>query len=170
MKYILSFILLIPLLASCQADKSALSKYPVQVGDIVFDEKLDDKNFKKCNPKESYGYQYYNDSKGFEYKGEKLKIEKELEALQLKSLGKENGYITIRFLVNCEGKTGLFRIEEMNEEYLKTNFDEKFLDALFKFTKNLNGWIPKEIQGKKIDYYQYLTFKIKHGEVSEILP
>ncbi|MEG1590311.1 hypothetical protein [Chryseobacterium sp.] len=170
MKYILLFILLIPLLASCQADKSALSKYPVQVGDIVFDEKLDDKNFKKCNPKESYGYQYYNDSKGFGYKGEKLKIEKELEALQLKSLGKENGYITIRFLVNCEGKTGLFRIEEMNEEYLKTNFDEKFLDALFKFTKNLNGWIPKEIQGKKIDYYQYLTFKIKHGEVSEILP
>jgi hypothetical protein len=28
----------------------------------------------------------------------------------------------------------------------------------------------KEIKGLKVDYYQYLTYKIENGKVSEVLP
>ena len=158
------------MIVSCQTEKGATSKYHAQVGDIIFDEKIDDVNFKKCISDDQFMFQYYNDSKGFQYKGEKYEIEKKLKSLNLKSLKKENGYITIRFLVNCEGKTGWFRMQQMNEDYKKYVFDEKLSNQLLIFTKSLNGWIPKEIEEKKIDYYQYLTYKIENGQVSEILP
>ena len=83
---------------------------------------------------------------------------------------KETGYITIRFLVNCEGKTGLFRIQQINGDYKETTFDNKLVTTIFNFVKNLNGWIIEENKGTKVDYYQYLSFKIENGIVKEILP
>lgn len=48
--------------------------------------------------------------------------------------------------------------------------DETIENKLLKFAKLLNGWMPKKIEGLKIDYYQYLTYKIEDGKVSEVLP
>ena len=72
--------------------------------------------------------------------------------------------------MNCEGKTGMFRVQQMDENYKETFFDKRFTNQLLEFTKSLNEWIPKEYLGIKINYYQYLTFKIKDGKISEILP
>ena len=58
----------------------------------------------------------------------------------------------------------------MNENYVEENFDKDLTAKLLNFTKSLNGWVPKEIEGYKLDYYQYLTYKITNGKVSEILP
>ncbi len=168
MKNLLYILLLSPILFSCQSEKN-VTVYPNQVGDIVFDKNIDNPDFKRCLDKD-YGIQYYNDSKGFQYNGEKITIIRELEKLNLSSPKKINGYITIRFVINCEGKTGLFRVQQMNEHYQEENFDKDFSLKLLNFTKSLNGWIPIEIRGKKIDYYQYLTYKITDGKVSEILP
>ena len=92
-----------------------------------------------------------------------------LEKLKLSSSKNTNGFVTIRFLVNCEGKTGLFRTQQLNENYTEENFDRDFIENL-SFTKSLYGWITKEVQRRKSDYYQYLTYKITDGKVSEILP
>lgn len=158
-----------PLLANCQSEKNALSKYTANVGNIAFNEDSDGSDFKRCLS-DDFTFQYYNDLKGFQYKGEKIEIERKLAALDLQDDRKENGYITIRFIVNCEGKTGMFRVQQMNENYQKFAFDKKFGDQLLEFTEKLDGWIPKEYDGRKLDYYQYLTFKIENGKVSEILP
>lgn len=163
--YILFFS---PILFSCQSEK-AVTVYPNQVGDIIFDKNVDNPNFKRCMDKD-YGIQYYNDSEGFQYKGEKIAIIQALEKLNLSSFKKINGYVTIRFVVNCEGKTGLFRIQQMNENYTEEKLNKDLVEKLSNFTKSLNGWIPKEIEGRKFDYYQYLTYKITDGKVSEILP
>jgi len=168
MKNIFCILFLLPILFSCQSEKS-ISVYPNQVGDIVFDKNTDNPDFKRCQSKD-FGLQYYNDSKGFQYEGEKFAVVQELEKLNLSSSKKINGYITIRFVVNCEGKTGLFRIQQMNDNYLEEKPDKDFSAKLLNFTQSLNGWIPKEISGRKIDYYQYLTYKITNGKVSEILP
>ena len=169
MKNIFFYILfLLPILFSCQSEKT-VTVYPNQVGDIIFDKNIDDPNFKRCMDKD-YGIQYYNDEKGFQYKGEKIEIVQALEKLKLSSSEKINGYVTIRFVVNCEGKTGLFRTLQMNENYQQENFDKQFVEKLLNFTQSLTGWLPKEIQGHQLDYYQYLTYKITDGKVSEILP
>lgn len=168
MKNLFLFILLIPLLMNCQTEK-AVSKYPSHVGNIEFDEKIDDPNFKRCLD-EKYVFQYYNDSNGFQYKSEKREIEKEILTLNLPENKEANGYVTIRFVINCEGKSGMFRMQQIDNEYKEYTFDKKLSDQLLNFTKKLNGWIPKEIEKKKVDYYQYLTYKIENGKVSEILP
>lgn len=170
MKNLLYILFFLPILFSCQSEKN-VTVYPNQVGDIIFDKNIDNPDFKRCMDKD-YGIQYYsiNNSNGLQYKGEKITIIRELEKLNLSSSKKINGYITIRFVINCEGKTGLFRVQQMNEYYQEENFDKDFSVKLLNFTKSLNGWIPIEIRGKKLDYYQYLTYKITDGKVSEILP
>lgn len=156
---------------SCQVE-TFKSKYPDTVGDIYFDEKLDEAGFGKCGAGKDrpFSFQYYHGDKELNYKGEKIVIEEKLKKENISSEKKINGYITVRFLVNCEGKTGLFRLSHLNPELENTVLDEKLKDKLLKFTKSLSGWMPKEIEGLKVDYYQYLTYKIEDGKVSEVLP
>ena len=162
-KILMKFLLLMffPILFSCQTEK--ISKLTSNVGDIEFDEKLDDKNFKLCNTSQ---LQYFNLNKELQYEGEKLAIIENFEQLNLETDAKSNGYITIRFIVNCEGKTNRFRVQQFNAEYKEFSFDKNFVNEILEFTKNLNGWQNLE----KRDYYQYLTFKIENGKVTEILP
>ena len=129
MKNTLLLLSIILLFANCQSEQNAVSKYPAHVGDIIFSKKLDGADFKRCLD-EKFTFQYYNDSKGFQFKGEKIRIERKLEALHLKSDENSNGYITIRFVVNCEGKAGQFRIQEMNENYQEISFTKKFTSQL----------------------------------------
>ena len=95
MRNLVVLILLLPLFTHCQTEKNVVSKYPANVGDIAFDEKLDDSQFKRCLD-ETYSFQYYNDSQGFQFKGEKIELERKLETLNLKSNHASKGFITIR--------------------------------------------------------------------------
>lgn len=158
-------------LVSCQTEKNA-KKYPGTVGDIEFDKKLDDPDFKKCGTGKlaSFSLQYYQGKEGFSYKGEKIAIVEKLKKENIYSEKKINGYITVRFLVNCEGKAGLFRVQHMSSDLKDIALDEELENKLLQFTKSLDGWMPKEIKGLKVDYYQYLTYKIENGKVSEVLP
>lgn len=171
MKAIFCFILFSFTLFSCQTEKK-VSKYPNTVGDITFDEKLDETGFKKCGigKDKPFSFQYYNVSQEFDYKGEKIAIEEKLKKENISSEKKINGYITVRFLVNCEGKTGLFRVKHLDSDLKDVALDQDMENKLLKFTKSLNGWVPKKIEGLKLDYYQYLTYKIEDGKVSEVLP
>lgn len=145
-------------------------QYLNEVGDIQFDSKIDDPTFKACNPEQSF--QYYNFSKGFQYKGEKYEIWNIWQNISKSNLNilPETGYITVRFLVNCNGKTGLFRIQQMDKDYKKTLFDKNTIYIILNFVKSLNSWPVQEYKQKKVDYYQYLTFKLEDGIIKEILP
>ena len=70
-KILMKFLLLMffPILFSCQSEK--IAKITSSVGDIEFDEKLDDKNFKLCNTTQ---LQYFNLNKELQYEGEKCAI------------------------------------------------------------------------------------------------
>ena len=143
------------------------------VGDIDFNKIVDNVAFSKCN--ENSSFQYYNIFNGFQYKGEKdeiLKLWKETANLKESNNDSQikDGYITVRFLINCNGKSGLFRIQQMNKDYEETNFNITLVNAIMNFVKNLDGWIVGEHNGAKVDYYQYLTFKIENGIITEILP
>ena len=142
------------------------------VGDIPFNKELDDESFNICNETNinQYYVRYSSDTPP-SYKGEKRGLEKAIfSKYSFPQSEKENGYVTIRFIVNCEGETGRFRIEEMDFAYKPQKLDEKITSQLLEIVKNLNDWIPRKSNGESLDFYQYLTFKIKKGQIIKILP
>ena len=169
MNKISSLFFLIPLISFGQNKTIIKSEYPNNVGDIEFNSKTDKQDFELCNKNRIY--QYFNNSGGLEYEGEKLKIENVFkENYKSEKINNETGLIRINFIVNCKGKTDRFRLISMDENYNEKVFLKSITDQLIAITKNLNGWKAKKIKERDIDYYQYLIFKIENGQLKEILP
>lgn len=168
-KFSLLFFTLAFSLPSCAQRKELKSPPPHDhVGDTSFDKELDDPTFRVCNQLQVA--QYYNFGKGLQYKGEKAALNSHFKKLFLDLKESESGFITIRFIVNCEGKTGWFRVQEMDVNYKPKKFKKTLLDELVKLTMELDGWVIGEDNGRKFDYYQYLTFKFHNGKLIEIMP
>ena len=138
------------------------------VGDILPNVELDDPSFKRCF--EGHIFQYFNDSKGLLYEGEKPAINTAFEVYIHPILKGENGLIRIRFVVNCRGETGRFRLMAMDNNYKEKSFPESVSEQLMEISKSLKGWKTKYIEGGEIDYYQYLIFKIEDAQLIEIMP
>lgn len=160
---------LILLLASCRTGRNPDdSGYPANVGDITPDPQLDDPGFSVC--REHYIPQYYSVETGFE--GEKPAMERHFrdKFVKNKQWKGENGYITIRFVVNCRGQSGRFRVLEMGKDLKPKQFPRALSGQLLELTKSLTGWQPGQSKIKALDYYQYLTFQIVDGDIAGILP
>jgi len=154
---------------SCEREQKSIEEYPLQVGDINFDADLDNPDFKLCD--EAAVLQYYNFGKGVQYRGEKLSINNYFEdKFKARDLEGDTGFITVRFIVNCEGKTGRHRIEGMDYNFKKKEFSKELTSSLLQLTKEMDGWLTSEYDGKAYDYYQYLTFKMEKGRLMEIMP
>lgn len=165
---VFKFLILFPLVVFSQ-DKATVSLYPAYIGDIEFNKGIDDESFKLCF--EKHIFQYFNDSHGLEYEGEKVALEREFaKEYKSKFIKNETGSIRINFVVNCNGKTDRFRLIAMDENYIEKQFESSITEQLLRITKSLKGWKGKQIQGHAINYYQYLIFKIENGQLKEILP
>jgi len=164
------FLALLAFFGACKPGKNAriTGDYPKQVGDIKADPMLDDTTFHAC--RESNIPQYYSVDGSFE--GENPAIERYFKQnfRKQKTWTKSNGYLTIRFVVNCKGETGRFRIQEMDLNYHAKKFPETLSQHLLTLCKQMNGWKAGKSETLVHDYYQYLTFTIAHGEILRITP
>jgi hypothetical protein len=142
------------------------------VGDIPFDEDTDNPDFELCY-EEQYIRQYFNFSKGVQYKGEKPAILQHFHDNYKAIDSKQSGLLRIRFIVNCKGETDRFRLMGANENLEPMEFDSEISDQLLQLSKKMDGWLPiaeESMNDMKLDYYQYLIFKIHNGELIEIMP
>lgn len=173
MKQITLIGLLSLILLSCGTPKQLTQKtdYPANVGDIEFDEALDDTSFHRCHP-EKYTVQYFNFSDGFQFEGEKDSLDRIFHSRYVPYKKKnQNGYVRIRFVVNCKNESGMFRLLTSDFDYQPFQFNPKITDQLMAITKSLNHWKPlSDEQNGPRDYYQYLIFRIEEGEIKEIMP
>jgi hypothetical protein len=169
MRLSLPTLILLSFLSCCSRLSPSNPDYPRHVGDLSFDAKTDDPNFKVCN--ETEVFQYYNFGNGLQYKGEKPKIvEHFTRGLTKQGAPTDTGFITIRFIVNCQGATGRFRVQGIDSNYQEKKFSPALTGQLLSLTKQLDGWVIGKYEGMIYDYYQYLTFKIENGKLIEIMP
>ncbi|MEL6560406.1 MAG: hypothetical protein AAFQ94_19605 [Bacteroidota bacterium] len=154
-------------LIACQSkpEKDEILRH---VGDITFDPEIDNVDFEICN--ENRIYQYYNFSNAIMYEGEKATLVREIHNEFEVTDADDNGYISVRFVVNCKGQTGRFRVTTMNDDYQEIQLSTALTNQLLEIVKSRKGWLKGESRGKKRDYYQYLTFKIKNGQLIDIMP
>ena len=171
MRIHLTIFLLLALLSACHPPKKVSdtgSNYPKNVGDIQPDSVLDGASFRVC--RENNIPQYYSIQSGYE--GEKPAIERYFKEnfRKNKAWNKENGYLTVRFVVNCNGQTGRFRLLEMDADYHPKKFPESLSTHLLELCKKMDGWLPGKSENIPYDYYQYLTFTLEKGEIIRITP
>ena len=171
-KSLLRLVLLFSILCSCQTDKKGNEKeeYLRWVGDIEQNHQIDETDFKVCNDDDKI-LQYFNLGEGPVYNGEKSKIVSTFKTKYKPVTGNnENGLIRIRFVVNCEGKAGRFRVLQSDYDYEEKAFDKEIVSQLLNITKGIEKWEVFKRKEISVDYYMYLIFKITEGQLTQILP
>lgn len=116
--------------------------------------------------------EYFNREPETKHKGGKRYLEKYfLEKYSSPYDTTQNGYIRIRFIVNCNEETGRFSIQQTDINYKEIKFKYEIASQLFLLTKSLTEWINNSPNKRESnDTYKHLTFKIKNGQIEEILP
>jgi len=171
-KIIILTTVIFSLLWSCQTEKKADEKqeYLRWVGDIEKNEQIDELEFKVCNGDDKI-LQYFNLGKGPVYSGEKCKILNTFKSKYKPITDKnQNGLIRIRFIVNCEGKAGRFRVLQSDYDYQEKDFNKEIVSQLLNIIKEIEDWEVFKRNEVPVDYYMYLIFKITYGQLTEILP
>jgi len=149
-------ILPILLLISCSSrrERSTLV-YPQAIGNIEYNNALDG-DFKRCgfyplDTLTSFTNSYYGIHQGFQYEGEMYAIKEHFKKYyKSPNIKGESGFITIRFLVNCHGETGMFRTSSIDFNLSKRIFSPKIQDQLLVLTKELKMWKVLDFQGGNI--------------------
>lgn len=171
-KIIILTTVIFSFLWSCQTEKKADEKqeYLRWIGDIEKNEQIDKLEFKVCNGDDKI-LQYFNLGKGPVYSGEKSNILNTFKSKYKPITDKnENGLIRIRFIVNCEGKAGRFRVLQSDYDYQEKDFNKDIVSQLLNITKEIENWEVFIRNEMPVDYYMYLIFKITDGQLTEILP
>ena len=81
------------------------------------------------------------------------------------------GYVTLRFLVDCEGLIHRTRVLQTDDNYQSYRFDKNLINDLNDFIHTLNRWQKgvSAYQMENLNYIAYLSFKIKNGEVVNVI-
>ena len=135
-------------------------------------EKRMDKNsdFNICQKTEAI-VDYYNADPDAAYIGGKKALWPTiLPKIKKEKLHNESGYLTFRFVINCNGEIGWFVTEEAGLGYERKKFNAETVQHLFEIVSALTDCRPANIRGEDRDAYAYLTFKMKDGEIIELLP
>lgn len=82
----------------------------------------------------------------------------------------DSGYLNFRFLINCEGNAGWFEIVEMNLNLEEIDLNSEMVNQLLKLTSNSKNWKIYTYKEIPRNYYMYISYRIEHGEIIEILP
>lgn len=165
MRYSTSFFVLITIILGCNNQEKR--KLQNHIGLIEYDPKIDTSEFIVCHEDLIYPYFHHHD---LSIAGEKPALVQEFRNNYKSPGSKESGYITIRFIVNCKGKAGRFRVIGMDDNYEPITFNKEIVSQLHQITSSLEGWDVLSGDSHTFDYVRYLTFKIQNGELKEILP
>lgn len=156
------------ILTSCTTQKEA-HVVPKNVGDIAFDKSIDSPDFMPCN--ENFIGQYFFTPIENDVRKTRFKIDSfffvNYKNIPLK---KESGLIRIRFIVNCKGEAGRFRMLQADTMFKEKKFDTRITKQLMQLIKKIDFWEISKAGKSRFDYYYYLIFKIENGSLKEILP
>lgn len=167
MRRVLVCLLLMWSLSSC--DYYLVNPHHHQVGHISASALLDKSDFKACYEEKMFPYYYGRHPSKFSHGKDSLR-NYFLQQYDHQGFTNESGYITIRFIINCEGETGRHQLLQVGLDYQEKEFNEQLTDRLLHLTKDLKDWDALSFSDSTYDSFIHLTFKIENGELVEILP
>lgn len=102
------------------------------------------------------------------YQGGKKAIKKQLWSKVSADGLPPNGLLTVRFVVNCHGETGLFRANMTDPHVKRIEVPQETSKHFGDLISELKGWVPGKIQGKPLDSYIQIVFKVENGIITDI--
>lgn len=131
------------------------------------DEALLNDGFRVCN--DEWIFQYYN-KKSLPYPKGKNGFRNYINSNYENRNYSDSGYLNIRFIINCEGKSGRFIIHENDLNFEPKKFNKDLVNQLFKLTSELKQWNPIFVNEENRDSYMYVSYRIENGKITEIIP
>jgi hypothetical protein len=83
-----------------------------------------------------------------------------------------SGYVTFRFFINCKGTMSRVQVLQTDENYNTTHFPKEYVNGLYSYLQTLDKW-PNQFevqQLKNITYIAFISFKLKNGQIDNIIP
>lgn len=163
------YMVLCVLAISCSPRKTPnkpTDQYSHDIGDILFNADLDDPNFQICD-----STNISTSRRGLIYLVENGSVER---AIKKKFVFKTafqsfDGFVTIRFIVNCRSESDRFRAESMDYYFSEKKCPEELEDHLLQIVSELNEWTHSSPQHATLDHAKYLNIKIKGGRIENVL-
>ena len=139
------------------------------VGFIQASEYKDPDSFYICYKEVQWPNNWSRSESGYKYGKDSLKtfFQKHYDP---KGFSDNSGYITLRFIINCEGIIGLFKVHQVGLDYKEKAFPQALVRQLMSLIRTQNEWIPLQFGDTKYDSHIHFTFKIENGQLTEILP
>lgn len=166
-----SFLLLILLIRVMTFSQNTVPQHlnvKEKIGWIQYDKSLDNSNFKVCDELNIEEYYQVNPSYG-----EGLpSIKKYISAHQqeLEALCKKDGYVIVRFVINCQGQTDRYRTKFMLLNYTDENtVNAELQKKIIQLMRDMGNWTPGKYDGKTYDCYQHLKFLFKNSKLVDVL-
>jgi hypothetical protein len=152
---------------ACNKKEKQLNLPPYPIGYIPFSAKLDDPHFKLCHD----SFIIENGSSNSCYLGGVKSINDYFKPIkkQLKYAKGESGYLTLRFIMNCQGGKDRYRVLGISNKYKAKEFSAELTNTILEAVKQMHGWQVAVFQGYKCDSYNMLTFKIIDGQINDII-
>jgi hypothetical protein len=139
-----------------------------KIGWIPFDKKSDNSNFKVCDEMNIEEYYQVNPSYGEGMPS----IRKYFSAHQqlLEGLCEKDGYVIVRFVINCQGQTDRYRTKFMSLKYVdEITVNAELQKKIIQLTRDMGNWTPGKYDGKTYDCYQHLKFIFKNSRLVDVL-
>ena len=139
-----------------------------KIGWIPFDKNIDNLNFKVCDELNIEEYYQVNPSYGEGLPSIRKYISAHQQALE--ALCKKDGYIIVRFVINCQGQTDRYRTKFMWLNYTEDNaVNTELQKKIIQLTRDMGNWNPGKYDGKTYDSYQHLKFLFKNSKLVDVL-
>ena len=87
----------------------------------------------------------------------------------------QSGLIRVRFVINCKGERGLFDVAGFGDDYCPKTFDPQITDQLVRICREhvsaeLSIYATDLPYSQPLDSAMSLTFRLKDGQLTDILP
>jgi len=143
-------------------------KYPHYIG--YLSNSNESSKFKRCDESKTIGWYASAATYIPIFNGDKPKFKKSIYKNYLPGDRTENGFLNLRFIINCHGEVGYMEVNELDTNYEPTKLSPELVKQLIKLSSNKDNWIIPTSKNEPIDAYMYLIYKIENGEIAEILP
>lgn len=167
---VLYFLLLLMTIACLNNDRQENSLFEIptvdhDLGFIPFEKELDDANYVICDSTE------INSGRNrVQYIGGNNKFRQDIESgfTFKKSYALFNGYIVLRFMVNCEGDVGRYRARALNIDFSPSSAPSDLVNHSVDLIKSLDNWTKREDNDER-EYSKFINLKFNNGKIQHIL-